>query len=640
MNPTNATRLPRALARSVCYVLCAAMCSGMMMAEPAKKELLRNTVVAAKKAKPSKSSTDGKQDDSSTKKAKNGTTSLTRRTATSNNVTAYSPNTSDPTENFASIKYSRSTGATWNCHDPKLFQDPDTGRYYVYSTGWANGTDLRSSDDLVHWTLHSNPPFWDPKDVSLMYGHMHWDDDFLRWVGYAANDGTAYRTKMYTPSAQPNSWAPTVIKQNGKYYMYHGIITDSLSHGGGVHPAACISLSIADDPKGPFIPAKEYDPETYSNSTLVRYVWSNAGAQPEEVGYNESYNSAGENWLNGFGAIDPEFVFDIATGKLMEYTVGSTRCYALTYGSWKGGIALVYVDAETLKPVNQKTGEVLDAPLDSLQNNAGMMIAGGAGAAYEGAQLIYNSQTEFYYIFVSMGDLTFEYRVGVGRSKKLEGPYLDTSGKSMRFLSFLGDGYHNIGGKIIGASQIGRYGWRSPGGQSILRTNDGKIMFCSHARTTFYPLNNFCLQIRELFFTDDGWPILNQNEYYGEDIALAPGTTLADLAGTYDAVLTERSTDKTVDGTATLSKKFTLEADGTVSGTWTGTASLGTPNADGTIPVTFALKNAGTFTGLFLTATDWNRRPTKEGDRTTKSFTTLNTTDGAKKGEYFYGNRR
>lgn len=50
---------------------------------------------------------------------------------------------------------------------------------------------------------------------------------------------------------------------------------------------------------------------------------------------------------------------DISTGNLMEYTVGERKCHAMTYGSWKGGIALVYVDAETFRPVDQTTGQLI-----------------------------------------------------------------------------------------------------------------------------------------------------------------------------------------------------------------------------------------------------------------------------------------
>ena len=569
---------------------------------------------------------------------------------------------------FAHEKYNGATQASWQCHDPRLFQDPDTGKYYVYSTGWGNGAELRSSDDLVHWAKHGNSPLWDPKDVSISYRHMHWDDDFLKWVGYVTNDGTSYATKWYKPTARPNSWAPTVVKQNGKYYMLHGIITDTLTYSAGKHPAAAITLAIADKPEGPFIPAKEYDSQKYSNSTLVRYVWHNKGSQNTEIGYWGSYNTANASWANGFGAIDPEFVMDVATGELQKFKIGKNQCYAVTYGSWKNGIALIYVDAETFKPVaavsgtstfdgkQYRVGDEMDAPVDSIEGNCGVLIAGGKGAAYEGSQVIYNSKTGYYYVFVSMGDLSFEYRVGVGRSKKVDGPYLDTSGKPMVFEKALdADYYHSFGGKIIGAAELnGEYGYMAPGGQSIIRDKDGRILFACHTRTNFKGIDAFCLKIHSMFFTEDGWPVLNQNEYWNDYDGNTEGLTqlsASDIAGTYDAIMTVRGSSKgsfktgvvsvngmhVDDARPTASKEMTLKEDGSIGGSYGGTWSLAKNGNAITIKLTDDGGAAiGTFKGYALKAYDWARKGA-DVNRYTITFTTV---DGLTTGEYFWGNKR
>lgn len=544
-------------------------------------------------------------------------------------------------KNYFRKKYEAHASTNWRCHDPKIFQDDD-GTFYVYSTGWDEGVIVRSSTDLITWTKYGNSAFWDPKDVSLKYGHMHWDDDFLRWTGFDTNDGSSYRTVKFTPSDKPQSWAPTVVKKNGRYYMFHGIITDSLTSYENIRPAACISLSIADSPLGPFIPAAAYDSGTYKNSSLVRYAWSNSeDAGNSAVGYSGCRNKGG-NWEIGFGTIDPEFVIDMATGNLMEYDIGGTKCCAMTYGSWKGGIVLIYVDAETFKPVNQTTGEIMDAPLDSLPDNSGVLIAGGSGAAYEGAQLIYHSGTGYYYIFVSMGDLNIEYRVGVGRSRDITGPYLDPSGKDMKFPDGgVALGYHGYGGKIIGAHKIGSdYGFKAPGGQSVIRASDGRILFACHARTDWLDPGFFCLQVRQMFFNSDGWPLLNMNEYFGEDAAPA-APALSELAGTYDVVLTERrGVGAAADGIATPSKKMTVDASGNVTGAYTGRLSFAGNE------LVLDLGTAGVFKGIAMKAVDHARKGAGgEEERTTVTFTALNSGDGATakkqstKGEYLFGNK-
>jgi arabinan endo-1,5-alpha-L-arabinosidase len=541
-------------------------------------------------------------------------------------------------DSYVGGKYNGSTESvqsSWgalNCHDPKIFQDDD-GTYYVYSTDASignvhkNGLQVRTSDDLVHWQCLGTSALQD-----------NWDKDFVSWVGQNVFAGT--------------TWAPTVMKQNGLYYMFHGIITDAVTRG---EPTACITLAVASVPEGPFYPASQAakkDPAiadalskagvSYKQSSLVRYSY---------LGSN-TLNSGNGTWAEGFGAIDPEFVTDVSDGSMVKFTIGGNECYGITYGSWKGGIALMYVDAVSLKPVGPD-GTELDAPADTVEGAYGTLVGGGYGAAYEGSQIIYNKNTGYYYLFVSMGDLNNDYRVGMGRSKDVTGPYIDAGGKNMKFdKPWLSADFHAIGSKIIGAYQLkDELGWRCQGGQSILRTDDGKIIFACHSRTNFQPGYYFYLQIHQMFFTPDGWPVLNMNEYYndydGKDEQLAK-LSIKDIAGTYDAVVTVRGSDSRIytpyggasvncnayDAPPTESQEAALNADGSVSGKkLNGTWKLG---ADG-YTVTFDLGKSGKFTGYALRAVDWSRKG--NADRRTVTFTAISGGDGGS-GEYFFGNRR
>lgn len=555
--------------------------------------------------------------------------------------------------NANSFNGSQDVWGPLNCHDPKIFQDDD-GTYYVYSTDAAiggagqKGLQIRTSKDLVHW-----------QSLSKSAIQRKWDKDWLKWVNFNM--------------AQASTWAPTVIKQNGLYYLIHGIITDSRSPG---NPDAAIALTISSSPTGPFWPAAQAgakDPKiaevlkklgvTYKQSNIVRYTWYDRTWDDDDKSIAEQYcynlanydthtaqeaDTAG-GWAYGFGGIDPEFVTDVATGKNVEYNIKGRKCWGLTYGSWKGGIALMYLDSVSLKPVNPADGKEIDAPADTVQGAFGVAVAGGYGAAYEGAQIIYNSENGYYYCFVSMGSLDWDYRVGVGRSKEVTGPYLDGSGKSMFLDAMTASNYHEIGSKIIGGHSIEKeFNFRCQGGQSIMRSNDGKILFACHARTNFLPGYYFFLQVHQLFFTDDGWPVLNQNEYYEdknftENLAALKAE---DIAGNYDAILTVRGSDMsdykpfgqsdpvsvvTADGVPTESKLIALEKDGKISGAYTGSWEL---SSDG-YTFTLSLDGVGKFRGYALKAVDWARKKGK--NRQTITFTTF---DGEKTGEYFWGNRR
>jgi Beta-xylosidase len=451
--------------------------------------------------------------------------------------------------------------------------------------------------------------------------------------------------------------------------MLHGIITDSIAPG---QPTACITLAVASKPAGPFYPAADAaakDPAvaavlsalgvTYVQSVVVRYAWSSAKTK-NTASYKtlDAEDSGSASWNNGFGTIDPEFVSDVSDGSLKTFRIGTNDCYAVTYGSWKGGVALMYVDALSLKPVDT-SGAELDVPADTVSGAFGTLIAGGAGAAYEGAQVIFNKNTGYYYLFVSMGDLNNDYRVGTARGASVTGPFLDASGGDMKFtMPGLASAYHAYGSKIIGAAAFkNELGWRCPGGESILRSKDGKILFACHSRTNFLPGYFFYLQVRQMFFTPDGWPVLNQNEYYddydGKDEGLAP-LSVQDIAGTYDAVLTSRGSGtrpytpygggtvdcNAFDGVPADSQELALAADGTLQGRkYGGTWSVARDGCTITLALTdSAGRPLGTFTGYVLRATDWARKG--RGKRKTITFTAIDANDDGESGEYFFGNRR
>ena len=630
----------------------------------------------------------------------------------------------------------RSSQAQWkmgNSHDPKLFLD-DNGTYYVYSTDAScgnienTGLNIRYSTDLVNWTTLSK---------SAIQGY--WDEDFLAWQGMSASGSEVTHGN---PSYSAVTWAPTVIKQNGLYYMYHGVSTDVVMDG-KKFATSSIVLAIASNAKGPFYPASYISQGKITNSDaqaikskldslgvsykqnfLVRYCpynYGNKGANDSNNGASIPYSSYSSS-SNGakldsksiktpnysqcnnsrYGSIDPEFVYDVSTGQLKEYTIGTNTCYAVTYGSWLSGIVVAYVDAVSLKPVALGTfsvdgksyskGDELDFSLDhaacgnvteAITGHAnistadrflllGVPIIGGSwsgssdnpnntkATAYEGAQLFYHNNN--YYIITSCGALRWEYRCGVGRSSDIYGPYLDAGGVDM----WLGADssskyaqYHAIGSKIIGSHVLqDEYSMRSQGGLSVLRGKGGNIYFANHTRTNYLPEYHFALQIHQMFFNADGWPVLNQNDYNKESLAKL---TEADVIGTYDTILTVRGTTSVnikslgldisgldandfdvsnnlkfnkEDAEPTTSKEIVLGAGGSISGSYNGNWSL----ANDGYSITINLTGLGMFKGYILKATDWAR---KSGDRRTVTFTTLcSDSTATKKGEYFWGNMR
>lgn len=510
-----------------------------------------------------------------------------------------------------------STWGALNCHDPALFYDEVSSTYYSYSTD-ANmgdlvirGLQVRTSKDLINWTSLTTPAITD-----LATG-ASWDD--LRDWCFTSTDSSGNVT-----TATPSLWAPCVIKFNGLYYMYYGVNAD-VTIAGVAKAHAYIGLATSTSPAGPF-------------THVARIVRSTTLASDPSVSGSDTqvcYNTY-------YGAIDPSIFWDKDGNMWMNY------------GSWRSGIALVRLNDSTGLPCDANADGADDGAgtvdLDAAQasyyatNTAynqsiyGLRIAGGNGAAYEGAQVFYPGG-DYYYILISSGDLNTDYSIRLGRRATSEstgvyGLFSDadtsysgySSGYDLRQVRYAANttsdlrNFHAHGTKVWGSYVFGNeLGWRAPGGMSVLKTTDGKWLMAAHVRTNFYPAYFFYLQVHQFYFTDAGWLVVNPNEYAGETLA---ALTTAQVAGNYDSVRSVRTgtygswtnyqgdaytTVNVADAQETASKALTLGSDGTISGGfYTGTWSL-----DG-YKITLVLKDTsgttlGTYTGVVTSSYDFSR---------------------------------
>ena len=107
--------------------------------------------------------------------------------------------------------------------------------------------------------------------------------------------------------------------------------------------------------------------------------------------------------------VDPHTFFD-ATGNLW-----------MIYGSYSGGIFILAMDETTGLPEGGQ--------------GYGKHLLGGNHARIEGAYVLHNAQTGFYYLFTSFGGLSADanggYNIRVARSQAPDGPYFDAAGTDM-----------------------------------------------------------------------------------------------------------------------------------------------------------------------------------------------------------------
>lgn len=222
----------------------------------------------------------------------------------------------------------------------------------------------------------------------------------FRRVGAVWPNGAPWTLPFTGGSA--NLWAPDLSYHNGQFSLYYSASTF------GSRDSA---IFLATSP------------------TAMPGTWTDRGMVVRTTGSSDH------------NAIDPNLVVDNGGG------------WWLSYGSFWSGIKMIRIDPATGK---QHPGDGTRYSLSSRPN---------AGGAVEAPFIIHRDG--FYYLFVSFDyccrgtDST--YRVMVGRSSSITGPYVDRNGVAMT----------NGGGTEVLASHGSI---RGPGHQALMSDSDGWLM--------------------------------------------------------------------------------------------------------------------------------------------------------------------
>lgn len=243
--------------------------------------------------------------------------------------------------------------------------------------------------------------------------------------------------KEYVPAYRGHTWAPDIIKIGDRWYLYY-----SCSTFGKNISAIGVTINKTLNPKSP------------------DYKWEDLGmvirSQPN---------------VNHWNAIDPNVIIDEKGNPWM------------VFGSFWDGIKLVQLEKDMKTPMGEPiTIASHKAPGESGDNSI------------EAPFIAYNNG--WYYLFVSYDyccrGINSNYKTAVGRSRNVNGPYVDKSGKPMT----------EGGGEIL----VGESKDFSGVGHCSVYDMDGKWLFIAHA----YDKNvdgKSKLFIRELEWKD-GWPVI------------------------------------------------------------------------------------------------------------------------------------
>lgn len=248
------------------------------------------------------------------------------------------------------------------------------------------------------------------------------------FTGKAFPNGAPW-TDTYTGTSNGNLWAPDVTYRGGKYLMYY-----AASSFGSNRSAIFLATSATGAPG------------TWTNQGLV---------------YSTTTSS-------NHNAIDPSLVVD------------ANGAWWLSLGSFWTGIKMIQLDPSTGKRLasNQTVHSLASRPGSTAVEAPAILRHGG-----------------YYYLFTSWDSCckaaSSTYKIYVGRSTSITGPYVDRAGVRLT----------NGGGTQILASHDRYVG---PGGQSVITDSDGDLLVYHYYDSADRGVAK--LGVNLLGWDSSGWP--------------------------------------------------------------------------------------------------------------------------------------
>ena len=342
-------------------------------------------------------------------------------------------------------------------HDPSIVKDGD--EYYIFGSHMsaAKCGDLMSWESIADGYTKSNPVYGQIYDVA---------DQAFAYSG-------SKKSLIPTDDDGTHVWAPDVIynEAQGLYYMYY--CTTSTWNASNLCYGTSKTIEGPYEWQGALI-YSGYDKDTIKATDVLDYV-------DEDYALKHYVRNNGYNVDDYPNAIDPSVFYD-ADGRMW-----------MVYGSWSGGIYLLELDPQTGLVIHPQAD-----PDNNVDAYYGKRLLGGGHKSIEGPYILYDETSGYYYLFVSWDyccrGSKSNYRVAVGRSKKVAGPYRDRNGKDMR----------QGGGTIV--IEGDKQEFEAAGHCSAYSFADGDWFVC-HGYCI--PKNGVPLLIqKKITWTADGWPTL------------------------------------------------------------------------------------------------------------------------------------
>ena len=375
-----------------------------------------------------------------------------------------------------------------NVHDPSVVL-ADDGYYYMYQTDASYGNAhvgegqarghfyCRRSKDLVNWE------FMGP----TMHGVPTWMKAKLNEIRKAMGLGAS--TTDFRNQNQFGYWAPCVRRiSKDLYRMYYVVTLPGTINGAGTWSERCfIGLMETKNPA---------DIDSWVDKGYVVTNYSDL-----ELNYKVSATDYAHCYFK-YNAIDPSLI------------INEKGEHWLVYGSWHSGFAAMQLDPSTGKPLH-----ALGNPWGK-ENEAsyGKFIytrqLGNRWQASEAPEVVYHDG--YYYLFIAYDELSVAYNTRVVRSKNIDGPYYDITGKDVT--NHGGDAYPIL----THPYKFGNHhGWVGISHCAVFNDGKGNWYYASQQR---FPenykgnANSNALMlggVRSIIWTSDGWPLVLPERYAG-----------------------------------------------------------------------------------------------------------------------------
>lgn len=410
-------------------------------------------------------------------------------------------------------------------HDPAatlVTNENGDNEYYVFGTHLSQAR----TNDFLTWEVPHRMDYENMQDNLLLGNVTETLSETFEWAGHDDADSTDGF----------NLWAPDVIwnkdfewanGDKGAYLLFYSASSTWR------RSAIAMLASQSIEGQYTYVDTIIYSGFTSKDSTdgSTRNI-NYEGTHLPELIEDETISGFSDNWDRGAGteyntdyapnAIDPAPFFD-EDGNLM-----------LAYGSWSGGIHLLELDKTTGIPMYPgEDGTTEDGR--TIDRYFGTKLSGGFHQSGEGPYIVYDEDSEHYYLFLTYGGLTAQggYNMRLFRSENVYGPYVDMKDNTGIIES--GDINENYGIKISGNYNFdGLFsgGYRAPGHNSVVIDNDKNWFNVFHTR--FDNSNeNHEVRVHQMLKNKEEWPVQLPFKYTGI-LAELGQISSEDVSGKYE----------------------------------------------------------------------------------------------------------